>query len=70
MVAQNEMIGSGFVNGVQVFADSAHGPYPAHMDVRIQLDQGLCQKLRVDGSGNIMTDDLEVGNRFLKDNAY
>lgn len=61
-------INPGPVGGVQVHPDRAHGPWPDHADVRITgLEPGLSQKLRVDHSGNILSDDLEFGNRFLKD---
>lgn len=59
-------INPGFIDNVQFHPDTAHGPYPAHMDVRIRLDDGLCQKLRIDKSGNLLSDDLEFGNRFLR----
>lgn len=60
-------INPGFVNDVQMHPDTAHGPYPDHMDVRTRLGGGLSQKLRVDRFGNILSDDLEVGKRFLND---
>lgn len=62
-------ISTNFVNNVQVSSDSAHGPYPNHADVRTKFPDlpGVCQKLRIDHSSNILTDDLEFGTRFLND---
>jgi hypothetical protein len=63
-------INPGPVNGVQFNPDQAHGPWPTHMDVRTNLAPelpGVQQKLRIDSSGNILSDNLEFGNRFLND---
>lgn len=62
-----EPIHPGFVDGVQIHPDRAHGIFPDHVDVRTRLLPGACQKLRVDFDGNILSDDLEIGNRFLND---
>lgn len=57
----------GMQGPAQVHFDVAHGPYPLHADVMSPTDFG-CQKLRVDGVGNILSDDLVFSNRFLRDN--
>lgn len=62
-------INSGFVNNAKFHADQAHGPWPNHMDMMTRSDilPGIVEKFRIDTSGNILSYDLRVGNRFLKD---
>lgn len=62
-------ISNGFTNGPQCNHDTAHGKFPIHMDVRMKMPDlpGVCQKLRVDSSGKIISDEMEFGKRFLKD---
>ena len=55
------------VDGIQFHPDVAHGPYPDHMDVRTVFGDGLANKLRIDGTGNILSDQIEFGRRFLRD---
>lgn len=65
----SEPINADFVDGSQFHPDQAHGPFPDHMDIRQRLPdlRGINQKLRVDESGGILSDELEIGKRFLND---
>jgi hypothetical protein len=45
---------------VKFHSDKAHGPFPDHMDVNINIEPGMKEKLRVDKKGNIISDDLKL----------
>ena len=54
---------------VNVHFDQAHGGYPQHVDLTVPFeDLRMAEKLRVDGSGTILTDELMFSNDGVLDN--
>jgi len=51
------------VGQTKVNFDSAHGSFPDHADMITRLPGKMAQKLRVDGNGNILTDEIQTSRR-------
>ena len=64
MNEQNRPIGSlnGQVNPTRTHFDYAHGNFPDHVDLTVNIGTGIsgcgAHKIRVDKQGNIITDEL------------
>ena len=49
---------------VRIHLDRAHGEYPVHADVTVPFeDSRMAEKLRIEGDGRIISDELMFPNK-------